>query len=452
MDFTPATFKFGNPLEDTSNALNTVLMMEKATDLRAKRRRGEARNSLMQTPGVMKDDGTIDRPTLRTAAVKGGYGEFIPDWEEQWAKDDENVANVGKIKADTLKSAADASKTQADDIAKRLETTSKMLGLIQSPQQYVEFVTKDPVLGQSLTERGMGAEQLMMALGKMSPEQFQRFLVDQRVGADKALQNHYVTANKGGTGGIYQMPAYGAGAPKEVANWKVTENPNSFSKHWVQDVIPGTNQVVNRVVKPGQITNTKPVGPSAEDKALTKAIADKTKAAAALVPELNKMGGGRFVVHPETGDIEIIGGQPMSPVAQRRLDLLAGEYGAQIEMVPGQNPRIVLNDGTTLGTVQSIQRAKNSLVWERGPNGVERLTNRTEGVERRPIEPKEKSAVDIRTQAISKALAWAKATYETDDGKIQAKIDEFYQDLISRPGAGYGGPSLREQLKADGLL
>lgn len=186
MDFTPATFKFGNPLEDTNNALNTVLLMEKMTDNRAKRRRTEGRNSLMKTPGVMNDDGSINRGKVKLAARDNDLSDLIPEYEEQWAKDDLNVANARKHEAEVGQVQANISKTQADDAAKRLENIGKMLSLAQTPQQVVDFITKDPVIGASLADRNMGPEQLNAAFSKMDPAQFQQVKNQMMMGAKDA--------------------------------------------------------------------------------------------------------------------------------------------------------------------------------------------------------------------------------------------------------------------------
>lgn len=454
----PQVLKMGNPLDDASNALNAVLLKEKVTDLRGKRRRTDARNSLAQMPGVMNDDGSVNRPVYRKNAIAGGYADLLPEQEDQWMQEDKAVAELGNFKADSAKTMADTGLVQTNTIAKKMESLKPLLGTVQNAQQYVQLVHSDPDISRSLTERQMGPEQLMNALSRLTPQQFQQFILAQRVGDKESMQNHFVTANKGGTGGIYQMPQYGdVGTPKEVANWKVTENPNSIPKHWVQDVIPGTNQVINKVVKPGDVTNTKPPAQDPAAKAEALARTKRAQAASAVAAEVKKFGGGQVLVHPETGDIEIQGVMPMSPTAQRRLDLLAGELGGQLEMVPGQNPRVVLYSDTTLGQVQSTLRMKqqdrNSLTWEVGANGVRRMVPKAEGVIQMPDAPKTVDPVKLRAQARSQAIAEARAIGIFDQATIDQMADGFYQQYLDTPGAGYGGKDaatrLADEMRAD---
>lgn len=450
----PQVLKMGNPLDDASNALNAVLLKEKVTDLRGKRRRTDARNSLAQMPGVMNDDGSVNRPVYRKNAIAGGYADLLPEQEDQWMQEDKAVAELGNFKADSAKTVADTGLVQTNTIAKKMESLKPLLGTVQNAQQYVQLVHSDPDISRSLTERQMGPEQLMNALSRLTPQQFQQFILAQRVGDKESMQNHFVTANKGGTGGIYQLPQYGAvGTPKEVASWKVTENPNSIPKHWVQDVIPGTNQVINKVVKPGDVTNTKPAVLTPQEKADLKSMEDKGKAAAIVATEISRKTGVKVKVHPETGQIEVIGGKVLNPWKLNEIENIANRLAAGGEILnEGGGYRIGLADGTTPAGVQARIRQDNTLAWEIGENGVKRSVVAAPGIIQQPVAPRETSPEKIRAWALTTATSWGARNFKSEAEIIQY-ADMLYNDRMSRPGAGYGGEDaatrLADEMRAD---
>lgn len=414
----PATLKLGNPLDDMTTALNNALMMEKMGDARRTRRKSESRNALLKK--YTRPDGTIDREGLMYGAAQGDMGEMIPELQEDFDKHD-------KYQAEIADKQAGIQKTQADTVGQSMKNLVDVLPMIQTPQQYVDFIGKDPVLGPALQQRGMDLNKILA----MPQPQFTELLNKQIIGAKDYLKKHYIEVDKGGTGGIYQMPEYGTGAPKQVATWNVTKDPNAGAGHWVQDWQPdGT--VRNVPATPGMVTRPKPT-PTLEERELAKELAERSRAAALVSQVVAKKYGLRTDVLPGSGDLRVTLTKPLTEkerwMLQKELDGISGAITDGVGPDGKPITKIELNMHTT---AKQIRDQFGEILA--------------------PKAPKQMTEVELRAKARAQAAQLAKTMMIFDEGKINQMTEHIFQDLMSRQGAGPGGPSLRDELKAGGLL
>ena len=475
----PTPVKMPNQMEMMGGFLQNALIIDKMNESQRERQDIEAANAMYRQH--MRPDGTFDAPGFKYGMAQANRGGALPAWE--------------KTQGEIAKLGSEAEGIDTRSVEQEMKTFQTIVKSVSpdpahGPAQYrdaVAMLAKGPAMSRYLTTRGVSPDeflqraeaQLQQAVGAGQWERLYKSVV---LSPDAATEQKYVTVNRGDTQDVVSMPSHGFGpaTPKTVYSGTVKEKPSSrfiptsngdgtvtwnrvtpgmtttppATPHWATDYNPdGT--VKHVTVKPGDVTHPAPKE-SPDAKAMRVERTKRAEAAALIAGEIAKLGGGRPVISPGTGEIEIQGAQPMSPVAQRRMDNLAVGLGGYLEMMPGQNPRIVIPPGTTAAQVQAKINAqikeKNNLTWERGANGVRRMVPKAPGVIQQPIAEKKESPVKLRAKARASALAWAKQTMTTDEREIERMTDVFYNDYLRRPGAGYGGPSLRDSLRDSGLL
>jgi len=443
----PAAFDPGNPLADMTTYLNNALMMDKIGEAKVGRQRIANRNALMKRH--VKPDGTYKLGDIVYDAAQNEMGYDIPDIEEE-------IGKIDKLRSETAENTATAQKSQAETVVKMLEADKEMLGSVRTPQQLIEHYQQrfnDPILGPYMRSRGMDPDKTLAHIQQIrTPEQLNQFILAEQGGLDKVLKSHYVETNQGGTGAIYRMPEFGTAPPTKVAEWDVTKDPNRSAGHWVEDYDPKNHTVTHRPATPGMVTRPKPTAANTPPE--VKELQERAKAAAILATEITRQTGVRVKVHPETAQIEIEGGNVLNPWVRNKIDNIARNLaGGALISNEGTNPRVDLQPNTTSTGVTARVRQDNTLTYERGENGVERLVPKAPGVIRQPVAEKEKSPVELRARARSQAIQAAKdAALMGVELDVDILTEAYYQDYLKRPGAGYGGPSLRDQLKSDGML
>lgn len=446
-----------DPNESMGRMLNNAFLMDKIGAGRIEREQ----NAMLNRVARENTDptGKTNWDKVRYGLAQNNQGAYIPTLDKQRGEVDHLASQTKAQEASAL---ASKHKALGDYLNTRKEFT---LGLSDDPAvglpQYEKILNETlpifaevagPERAAALHAQDLAAAKQAAATGKWG--QYRSYTQN---GAKVASEQHVIQTNAGDRTEFRSYPAHAGSTAQPLTNLGSTptgKNPNASSGHWVEDYNPVTKQVTHRIATPGMPTTPRPPAVSPQDRAMAAEFKSRAQAASLIATQLNtKIGGGMFVVNPDTGDIEIKGGQPMSPVAQRRIDMLAGKLGGYIETVPGQNPRVVLNNGTTLGSVQGILRDQGNLVFERGPNGVERLVHREEGVERRPVEPKKVDPVKLKMKAQADANAMAKTLMIFDQREIEQMADHLYQEYLSTEGAGYAGPDaatkLLEEMKAD---
>lgn len=137
----------------------------------------------------------------------------------QAGADDDSIANAllksGDLKgySDFQKSRRETQKAEGDLVNQRMELSKQALSTVSTPEQYLawhEANHRDPVLRKYFDSRGISAEnarqQIMQELQK--PGGFENLLRGSALGLDKAMEQHFVSQNLGGSTRTLAMPKY----------------------------------------------------------------------------------------------------------------------------------------------------------------------------------------------------------------------------------------------------
>ena len=162
--------------------------------------------------------GEIDTKLLRSAVAAGGAGSQLPGIEEGLAKA-EAARTERDIKTSTL-------------IGNHIELSRKGLEGVDpnapdAADQYLawhESNHADPVLANYLKSKGVTAEKsradimarIMNPDGTVNRPALTQMIIESKLGTEKALENHYVTRNLGGTVDELRLPKYGGGSAEVV--------------------------------------------------------------------------------------------------------------------------------------------------------------------------------------------------------------------------------------------
>jgi len=139
-----------------------------------------------------------------------------------------------KNKSDQQTSDLTRQKTSGEVVDAALKRSREELATVQTPEQYVAWHERnhtDPILGQYFKERGINKDQkraeIDMALS--TPQGFTSLLNQSKLGVEKALENHYVDQNLGGSTRVLRAPKYGDGTATVVPGSMaaVTRSPNA---------------------------------------------------------------------------------------------------------------------------------------------------------------------------------------------------------------------------------
>ena len=428
----PPQFKMPDPMVGMGNALNNAMLIDK---LGTSRRERESRNAMSAAyRDNLGADGKYNQAGVARHIADAGYGDAIPGEQAKWYEIDKTRAEVGNI-------GANAAETRADTITKRTEIWKQRLVNVQNQAQYGEWFNQmynDDVLGPEMKKVGINPADVTGRVMQMPTQQFATLLNETKYGKD-ALENQYTEVDKGGTGGIYRSPKIGGGAPKEVATWTNTKDPNSFSPHWVQDYDPVTKTIKHVPATPGMVTRPPKVSETPEEREVRTELAERGRAVALLSQALNKKLGIRTDVMPGSGDLEVMYAEPMSPKAewllQKELDAIGGTLIRDKDASGKTITKIMVNYATT---AKAVRDHYDETLAPKAPKA-------------QPV----RSEVDLRIKARAQAIATAKSVFDLEEVNINKRTEEIFQDLMKRNGAGAGAPgapSLRDQLKADGLL
>jgi hypothetical protein len=175
-------------------------------------------------------DGTIDYGRLNAALATGNAGSLIP------------AANKQRFEAQ--KAQTEAQKTEGEVVDQRLKQSRSLLDGVTTPEQYIawhEANHKDPVLGKYLADRGVTAAQSRAKIAEAvakGPEAFAQLLNESKLGAEKAMEQHFLEQGSGQQKWTSAVPKYGTGVPAKI--------------------IPGT--IVNQVAGPEAMLRDKREG------------------------------------------------------------------------------------------------------------------------------------------------------------------------------------------------
>jgi hypothetical protein len=238
--------------------------------------------------------GKIDPIKLRSSVAAAGAGSQLPGIEEGLAKAE--AARIDRdIKTSTL-------------IGNHIELSRKGLEGVDAnapdaADQYLAWHDSshaDPVLASYFKSKGVTPEQSRASImskitnpdGTLNRAGLTQAIMESKLGADKALENHYVTQNLGGTERVLRMNKYGGGPA---------------------DMVPGSEGTVTRSpnATPGQNINVNSYLPASEEAQRdfiksTRATYDQLKNVPATLRNMDK---ARSLV-PKSADFMGPGGEP----------------------------------------------------------------------------------------------------------------------------------------------
>jgi len=268
-------------------------------------------------------------------------------------------------RAQTTKEQASAEKTGVETKAERLKLFKDQVSVLaQNPTdqaigQWAKFAVQNDLMDFTTAKAGMDAYL------KLPPEQRSQKLLQAALSAEKALEQHYVTQNLGGTERVIGMPKYGAGASRVVegSEAKVTKKPHEITMEQlardrlaketsadnVAHVITDDRGNVTMINKKGQVIGTQLQGVGKQSATYAKTaeqqkqtareremvISELTKAVqpGGLIDQSTGSGAGalydasaRFFGNATAGDIAI--GQ-LKPVADLALKMVPRFEGPQ---------------------------------------------------------------------------------------------------------------------------
>jgi hypothetical protein len=175
--------------------------------------------------------GEIDAKLLRSAVAAGGAGSQLPAIEKGLAE-------------------ADAARTERDIktaalVGKQIELSRTALEGVDpnasnALEQYLawhESNHANPVLAKYFASKGITAEKSRASImatvtnpdGTVNRPALAQMINESKLGTEKALENHYVDQNLGGTTRVLAMPKYGQGPAAMVpgSEGTVTRSPNA---------------------------------------------------------------------------------------------------------------------------------------------------------------------------------------------------------------------------------
>lgn len=222
----------GIQLENPLNAYGKVIGIQNAQQQNAlaqlqmetAMREREANNALNEAykNAFNPETGQIDQNALLRGVAERGQGRQIP--------------GIQKSLAEMEKASLERQKGKTDLIGERMKLSRMSLDGIQTPEEYIawhEANHKDPILGEYLASRGITADQARANIMRklQQPGGFQQLLTESKLGAEKAMEQHFSGFDTGAQSGLMATPKYGGGPARVVAGSVVgkVESPDARS-------------------------------------------------------------------------------------------------------------------------------------------------------------------------------------------------------------------------------
>lgn len=147
--------------------------------------------------------GDVDLNRLRSSLVTGGYGAKLPDLEKKFGELKTQRLTQQKTEGEIQGQALTRQKTEADIAATLIKQARDLLPSVNSPEAYANW--------RSYTLQNLPG------LANVIPEQYSPEAVrGLMLEADKALEQHFVNQNLGGTTHVVAMPKYGQGPARTI--------------------------------------------------------------------------------------------------------------------------------------------------------------------------------------------------------------------------------------------
>ena len=131
--------------------------------------------------------------------------------------------DLGEFQRKNIETKTKTMKEGADAVATALKNSRVALDGVVTPEQYMQWHIanhSDPVLGEWLKQRGSTPEKSMSQIQEAmkTPGGFDQLLRMSKIGAEKALEQHFGTIDNGQTITQFAVPKYGRGAVPTILN------------------------------------------------------------------------------------------------------------------------------------------------------------------------------------------------------------------------------------------
>lgn len=241
MPFEVPTLKLNDPADQFGKVLNNAMLMEKMGEASRTRQRNAMLDTAMKSS--MGADGRPDQTKLYRYLAENDMGSAIPGQMEDFAK-------VGKLQSEAGNIDAEAAKRKVEARGLFLKNFRDRLSGVATPEQYKAALgeVKSDLVGLQLAD-DVKATAFVQNLNKeldhaVTTGTWEKFRADQRLGAEKAAERHFIEVNSGGQVDVMAMDKYGDGPATSIANKKVTESPNAPKPTKIDINLPG-NKAVN---------------------------------------------------------------------------------------------------------------------------------------------------------------------------------------------------------------
>lgn len=131
--------------------------------------------------------------------------------------------DLGEFQRKNTETRSKVNKEGADAVATALKNSRVALDTVTTPEQYMQWHLanhRDPALGEWLKQRGSTPESSMKQIqdSMKTPGGFEQLLTMSKIGAEKALEQHFGTIDSGQTITQFAVPKYGQGAVPTILN------------------------------------------------------------------------------------------------------------------------------------------------------------------------------------------------------------------------------------------
>ena len=129
--------------------------------------------------------------------------------------------DLGEFQRKTAETRSKVNKEGADAVATALKNSRVALDTVTTPEQYMQWHLanhRDPALGEWLKQRGSTPESSMKQIqdSMKTPGGFEQLLTMSKLGAEKALEQHFGSIDNGQTITHFSVPKYATGAAPTV--------------------------------------------------------------------------------------------------------------------------------------------------------------------------------------------------------------------------------------------
>lgn len=341
--------------------------------------------------------------------------------------------DLGEFQRKNIETKTKTMKEGADAVATALKNSRVALDGVATPEQYMQWHIanhSDPVLGEWLKQRGSTPEKSMSQIQEAmkTPGGFDQLLRMSKIGAEKAMEQHFGSIDNGQTVTQFAVPKYGQGiAPTVLASQQKQMTPGAAEAN---DIARG-----NLRVNEGRLR-------LAEDAARNKvSVADTKKQEGVqqlddIVASLNSQydalerGGG--IVSTDKGTLSnLTASAEASGIGQYVGKMLGTQNQSARNQIGMTRPQLLMAIKNASGmTARQLDSNADLKLWLQAATDPQldvqanraALNNIVKFIGQRNASPTAAASSTEKTAAppaneVSEALKWAKANPSNEDAK-----------------------------------